>query len=139
MKGLVLSQLFDAQVEPQRIGRFVLLGRLGEGGMGVVYAAYDERLDRKVAVKVLRSHTTPADDVAHLRLVQEARAMARLSHPNVVAVHEVGTHDDEVYIAMEYVRGESLDRWLAAGSRPRPWREVVATLAAAGRGLAAAH
>ncbi|MCX4243270.1 serine/threonine-protein kinase [Paraliomyxa miuraensis] len=143
MKGIVLARMFGREVEPQRIGRFVLLDRLGEGGMGVVYAAYDDRLDRKVAVKVLRSAAAGPDPTRRRRLLQEARALARLSHPNIVTVHEVGTHDDDVFIAMEHVRGQSLDRWLerAEGAEPggRTWREVVAVLSAAGRGLAAAH
>jgi len=138
--GIVMSRMFGRAVQPQRIGRFVLLDRLGEGGMGVVYAAYDDRLDRKVAVKVLRSTAHEAEPTRRQRLLQEARALARLSHPNIVTVHEVDTHGDDVFVAMEHVRGQSLDRWIEGPEGTgRPWREVVEVLAAAGRGLVAAH
>ena len=119
-----------------RIGRFTILGRLGEGAMGIVYAAYDDQLDRKVAVKVLRSDTTRREPQARERLLREAQAMARLSHPNIVTVHEVGDHDGEVFIAMEFVRGQNLASWLRD---TRPWRARVEALIQAGRGLAAAH
>ncbi|MBL9105973.1 MAG: serine/threonine protein kinase [Myxococcales bacterium] len=127
------ARLFGDAADAVKIGRFQVLGRLGAGGMGVVYAAYDEQLDRKVAVKVLRQD---GGDRGQQRLRREAQAMARLSHPNIVGVHEVGEEGDSVYVAMEFVRGESLDRWL---ERPRPWREVLAVFMAAGRGLQAAH
>lgn len=138
IKGIVMSRLFARAVEPHRIGRFTLLDRLGEGGMGVVYAAYDDQLDRRVAVKVLRSWVTRDDSRGRSRLLHEARAMARLSHPNIVTVHEVGTHEGDVFVAMEHVRGQSLDRWIEVPGG-RPWAEVVQVFAAAGRGLAAAH
>src|SRR5262245_21196926 len=83
------------------IGRYIVLGRLGSGGMGVVYSAYDPELDRKVAVKILR-HTSDLDSS---RLVREARAMARLQHPNVIAVHDVGVFADGMFVAMELVEG----------------------------------
>jgi len=120
-----------------RIGRFTVLSGLGEGGMGIVYSAYDDQLDRKVAVKVLRGDTMRRDPQARERLLREAQAMARLSHPNIVTVHEVGSQDGEIFIAMEFVRGHSLGGWLQAS--PRTWREVVAAIVQAGRGLAAAH
>jgi eukaryotic-like serine/threonine-protein kinase len=121
-----------------RLGRYTVLELLGHGGMGLVYAAYDPQLDRRVAVKVLRTRgTRGATDRGRQRLLREAQAMAKLSHPNVVAVHDVGTVDDEVFLAMEFIDGSSLDRWLA--ERPRSWREVIAVFAEAGRGLAAAH
>src|ERR1041384_551142 len=93
-----------------RCGRYVLLDRLGAGGMGVVYLAYDPSLDRKVALKLLRVRQDGARaPVAHKRLVREARALARLSHPNVVHVYDVGVvGDDQVYLAMEYVEGQTL-------------------------------
>ncbi|HEY8377881.1 MAG TPA: serine/threonine-protein kinase, partial [Nannocystis sp.] len=124
---------------PQRIGRFVVLERLGAGGMGVVYAAYDPQLDRKVAVKLLLPSLSGSDreDVARARLLREAQALARLSHPNVVAVYDVGTHAGQVFIAMEFIAGESLTSWLKA--EPRSVREVLAVFQDAGRGLAAAH
>jgi tetratricopeptide (TPR) repeat protein/predicted Ser/Thr protein kinase len=120
-----------------KIGRFTVLERLGEGGMGIVYAAYDNELDRKVAVKVLRGDTDRVDPHARGRLLREAQAMARLSHANIVAVHEVGWHDGQVFIAMEFVRGHNLAIWLQLARRP--WREVVGMMLQAGRGLAAAH
>ncbi len=135
MGEVLLAQLFPRQVARPRLGRYVLLGFLGEGGMGSVYAAYDERLDRRVAVKFIRAAF--ADAQAQARLLREAMAMARLSHPNIVAVHDVGEEaDGRVHIAMEYVQGEDLATWQR---EPRPWREVVAAYRQAGEGLAAAH
>ncbi|MCX4243909.1 serine/threonine-protein kinase [Paraliomyxa miuraensis] len=121
-----------------RLGRYTVLELLGRGGMGLVYAAYDPELDRRVAVKVLRSRGKGAsNERAALRLLREAQAMAKLSHPNVVTVHDVGTTNGEVFLAMEFVDGPSLDRWLA--DEPRGWAEVIGIFADAGRGLAAAH
>jgi tetratricopeptide (TPR) repeat protein len=119
-----------------RVGRYVVVDVLGKGGMGTVYAAFDPDLDRKIALKVLRRGTAAADD-ERARMQREAQALARVSHPSVVAVHDVGTHDDRVFIAMEFVAGGTSSSWLR--ERARTWREVVALLAGAGRGLAAAH
>jgi tetratricopeptide (TPR) repeat protein len=119
-----------------RVGRYVLLRRVGEGGMGVVFAAYDPDLDREVALKLLKPGTV-ADAEARGRLVREAQALARLSHPNVVIVHDVGLDGDTVFLAMELVRGRTLRHWLAEA--PRPWREVLSRFLQAGQGLAAAH
>jgi tetratricopeptide (TPR) repeat protein/predicted Ser/Thr protein kinase len=121
-----------------RVGRYVVLSVVGRGGMGVVYAAYDPELDRKVALKLLRPGTGSSGRTLdhHARLLREAQALARVSHPNVVVVHDVGSVDDEVFVAMEFVEGESLDRWRARG---RSWREVLDVFIKAGRGLAAAH
>ncbi len=127
------ARILGDPVERFAIGRFQVLKRLGEGGMGVVYAAYDETLDRKVAIKVLRGR---ASDTAQTRLLREAQALARLSHRNIVAVHEVGEHEGQTFLAMEFVRGQSLDKWLET---PRPWREVLDVFLQAGRGLEAAH
>jgi eukaryotic-like serine/threonine-protein kinase len=118
------------------IGRYVILDRIGGGGMGVVYTGYDPELDRKVALKLLRPDRA-AGEAARLRLLREAQAIARLSHPNVVAVHDAGTFGDQVFIAMELVSGTTLRRWL--DEERRPWREVVDRFLLAGRGLAAAH
>jgi eukaryotic-like serine/threonine-protein kinase len=118
---------------PGRVGRFVLGERLGAGGMGVVFAAWDPQLDRKVALKILRS---PDGGSGSARLIREARVLAKLRHPNVVAVHEVGVHEDEVFIAMDFIEGCTLREWLQS---PRSWQEVVDLFVAAGRGLAAAH
>ncbi|PCC75123.1 Serine/threonine protein kinase [Nannocystis exedens] len=119
------------------VGRYVVLDRLGAGGMGVVFAAYDPELDRKVALKLLRTAGERGSATARARLVREAQAMARLTHPNVVTVHDVGTLGDDVWVAMEFVRGVTLRRWLTAA--PRPWRAVVAVAMEVGRGVAAAH
>ncbi|MGO8999965.1 MAG: protein kinase domain-containing protein [Polyangiaceae bacterium] len=116
------------------IGRYVVVDHLGAGGMGSVYAAYDTQLARRVAVKVLRPDALIADGRA--RLLREAQAMARLAHPNVVSVHDVGEYGDDVFIAMEYIEGRTLKAWMREG---HAWREALAVLKAAGRGLAAAH
>jgi hypothetical protein len=120
------------------LGRYILLDRLGSGGMGAVYVAYDPELDRKVAIKVM--HAGPGVDASadkRARLLREAQAMARLTHPNVVAIYDVGTFEDQVFIAMELIDGETLGDWL---KRARPsWPEVVQIFIAAGRGLEAAH
>lgn len=120
------------------LGRFVVLDVLGVGGMGAVYSAYDPQLERKVALKLLSAAGGPdATGPAHARMLREAQAMARLSHPNVVNVFEVGEHRGGIFIAMEYVPGKTLKDWLR--ERPRGWREVVSVFLQAGRGLAAAH
>src|SRR3954467_15358093 len=121
------------------IGRYVVLGLLGRGGMGEVYAAYDPELDRKIAVKLLRARgggESTAD--GKTRLLREAQAIARLSHPNVVVVYDVGTFGESVFIAMEFVEGNTIGYWLEAAAK-RSWREVLDVYVAAGRGLIAAH
>ena len=115
------------------IARYEITGRLGDGGMGTVYAAHDPKLDRDVAIKIL--HT--ASDEAALRLEREAQALAKLEHPNVVAVYDSGEHGDIFFIVMQLVHGENLARELRL--RPRRPAEVIALFVAAGRGLAAAH
>jgi len=117
-----------------RVGRYVVLGTLGEGGMGVVLAAYDPELDRKVAVKLVRPSVGSSNSRA--RMVREARSMAQLAHPNVVSVFDAGEHEGSVYIAMEFVEGETLTKRLPELS---DWRAVIEPLEAAGQGLAAAH
>ena len=118
------------------VGRYVVLDRIGAGGMGVVYAAYDPELDRRVAIKLLRPDRF-SSEAGRLRLLREAQALARLTHPNVVAVYDAGTFGDRVFVAMELVEGETLRQWLGEG--PRSWREVLDRFLPAGRGLAAAH
>jgi eukaryotic-like serine/threonine-protein kinase len=116
------------------VGRHVVLHRLGAGGMGVVYAAYDPELDRKVALKLLLPGM--AGPVGRTRLLREAQALGRLSHPNVVAIHDVGTVGEQVWLAMEFVQGQTLCDWL--GTRRR-WQDLLAVFRSAGEGLAAAH
>ena len=121
------------------IGRYLVLTLLGKGGMGHVYAAYDPELDRKVAIKILRPRANAAGDSSEGRgrMLREAQALAQLSHPNVVAVYDVGTVGEHIFLAMEFVDGNTLSYWQQA--QARTWREIVAHYAAAGRGLAAAH
>jgi serine/threonine protein kinase len=121
-----------------RVGRYLVLSTLGTGGMGVVFAAYDPQLDRKVALKLLRSGLQLATKDARKRLQREAQAIAQLSHPNVVGVYDVGTTDDgDLYIAMEFVEGDTLTTWLKRW--PRTWREIIDVFLQAARGLVAAH
>jgi tetratricopeptide (TPR) repeat protein len=124
------------------LGRYIILDKIGTGGMSAVYAAYDPELDRKVAIKLLHpdptgSGTSEGTATSRTRLLREAQAMAKLSHPNIVRVFDVGTWQGEVFIAMEIVDGGSLKEWLA--EKPRTWQEVRETMLQAGRGLAAAH
>jgi eukaryotic-like serine/threonine-protein kinase len=119
-----------------QVARYRILGPLGRGGMGEVYAAYHPDLERRIALKIV-DESGPDSAERRARLLREARAIARLSHPNVVTVHDAGTVGDRVYIAMELVDGETVDHWLR-GAR-RTWREVLEVFIAAGRGLAAAH
>ena len=119
------------------IGRYFVLKQLGEGGMGVVYAAYDPALNRKVAIKLIRDSSKSAHAVARQRLLREAQAMAQLAHPNIIAVFDVGTAFDQVFVAMEFIEGGTLRQWLK--DKPRTQREIVAAFVKAGRGLAAAH
>src|SRR5262249_21974848 len=121
-----------------QIGRYLILGPLGAGGMGTVYAAYDPELDRKVAIKVLRSDDEHGDPDARTRMLREAQAIARLSHPNVVAVHDVGPHlEHQIFIAMELVDGTTVTTWLR--ERERSVSEILDVFVQAGHGLAAAH
>jgi serine/threonine protein kinase len=121
-----------------RVGRYLVLSSLGAGGMGVVFAAYDPQLDRKIALKLLRSGLAVSNKDARTRLRREAQAIAQLSHPNVVSVYDVGTTDDgDLYIAMEFVEGDTLTTWLKR--YPRSWREIIDVFVQAARGLLAAH
>jgi tetratricopeptide (TPR) repeat protein len=117
------------------LGRYQIVGPLGEGGMGVVYRAHDAELGRDVAVKLVTTGGAPNDTLA-TRLLREAQALAQLSHPNVVAVYDVGRAPDGVFLAMELVAGETGEEWI---KRRPPWREVLQRFRDAGRGLAAAH
>jgi eukaryotic-like serine/threonine-protein kinase len=118
-----------------RLSRYRIAEPLGVGGMGIVYSAYDPELDRRVALKVLWSSSPRPHEAA--RLHREARAMAKLAHPNVVRVLDVGVDDGRVFLTMELVEGGTMRDWLKRG--PHPWREVVERFRQAGAGLAAAH
>jgi len=132
LQAHVFERVFG-QPDPTRIGRYTVLERIGRGGMGVVYAAFDNRLDRKVAVKLVRRHHPRAQT----RMLREAKAMARVSHPNVVQIHDVGEWQGQVFIAMELVVGITLGDWVTRTRRSAA--EILAVLLAAGEGLAAAH
>ncbi|MFO0572588.1 MAG: serine/threonine-protein kinase [Polyangia bacterium] len=131
--GAVAIQV-NARGAPQRIGRFQILRQIGAGGMGVVYAAYDQKLDRRLALKLVRSDAA-ASEPQRARIVREAQAMARISHPNVVPVYEVGEVEGHVFIAMELVEGTTLSAW----QRGKPWQRILGTYIAAAEGLHAAH
>ncbi|WIG92896.1 serine/threonine-protein kinase [Myxococcus sp. SDU36] len=123
----------------ERIGRYTVLHLVGAGGMGVVYAAYDPELDRRVALKLVHDEVLPAAsrEEAASRLLREAQALARLSHPHVITVFDGGRFDGQVFLAMEFMEGGTLGQWLRA--EPRSADEVLAMFLDAGRGLAAAH
>jgi serine/threonine-protein kinase len=146
------ERLFGKVGSPVMLRRFTLLQRVGMGAWGAVYAAYDPKLDRKVALKILRDPSRRGTNGADL--LREAKAIARLSHPNVVTVHDVSRYEAEelgslgdggdgsegqggIFIVMEYIDGVDLAAWFR--ETRRSWREVVEVFCAAGRGLAAAH
>jgi hypothetical protein len=138
LAAMVASRLFGpTHAPPARVGRFTLIERIGRGGSGDVYAAYDPLLDRKVALKLLRPDAGRMGGEGWL--LREARAAARLTDPNVVAIHEVGELGDGregIYVAMEFIDGVTLRAWL--GERP-PLAQILDVFVHAGRGLAAAH
>ena len=119
------------------IGRYRTLECVGIGGMGVVYAAYDPQLDRRVALKLLLDDAPSGAERKRARLLREAQSMAKLTHPNVITVHDVGTWHGQVFVAMEFIEGGTLKSWMR--ERQRTWPEIRDTLLAAGRGLASAH
>jgi len=131
----VASALFGGAATPRTIGRYRVEDMLGRGAMGVVYEAWDEELQRTVAVKLI-SRDAEVGRAEH-RFRREALALAKLAHPNVVTVHEVGLHEGRLFIAMELVRGQTLDVWLRGESRT--WQDTLDVFAQAGRGLDAAH
>lgn len=123
-----------ADATGRKLGRYDLERRLGAGGMGEVYQAYDPELARTVAIKLLRPELSTTD--AESRFAREAKATAQLNHPNVVSIYDVGRQEGRVYLAMEYIEGETLRGW---AQTPRSWREVVQVFYSAGQGLATAH
>ena len=128
-------RLRDPATLPSRLDRYHILEHLGAGGMGVVFAAYDPDLDRRVAVKLLKADRGGRE--SQVRLLREAQALARLSHPNVVQIHDARVVGEQIFIAMEFVRGQDLRAWLSAQRRADS--EVLRVFLDAGRGLAAAH
>jgi eukaryotic-like serine/threonine-protein kinase len=119
----------------QRVGRFLVQEQIGRGGMGVVYQAIDRKVGRRLALKLVHGNRRGMGTATD-RLLREAQALARLNHPNIVSLYDFGTTDRGVYIAMEYVRGESLRAWTKGAHH---WRELVGVFIEAGRGLSAAH
>ena len=139
LRDQVLAGLFPSHSgERRRIDRFPIFSRLGAGGMGVVYSGYDEELDRRVAIKLVRSPHGSDAELYSRRLLREAKTMAKLDHPNVVQVYQAGLSDDRTFIVMEFIRGRTLADWFTAPPK-RSWREIVGVFVQAGRGLAAAH
>jgi len=118
-----------------QIGRFVVVSELGRGGMGAVYAAHDPQLDRQVALKVLRDSSS-GEEEDRVRMLREGQAMARVTHPNVITVYEVGTEGGMVFLAQELLDGGTLKSWL---EKPHEQRAILEKFIAAGRGLEAAH
>ncbi|MCR9161696.1 MAG: serine/threonine-protein kinase [Nannocystaceae bacterium] len=124
-------------VEPgAKVGRYTLIERVGAGAMGVVFSAWDPQLDRRVALKIV--HGGGYADNSTDALMTEARALAKLSHPSIVTVFDVGTHGEAVFIAMEYLRGTTLKQW-REDNPEASWREVLQRYTQAGSGLSAAH
>ncbi|MFO0595357.1 MAG: serine/threonine-protein kinase [Myxococcaceae bacterium] len=138
VRGEAPAPLAEALQPGDPIGRYAVLERLGQGGMGVVYTAHDPQLQRTVAIKVLRSTLSKGkgSTTGQARLLREAQAMAQVAHPNVVQVFDSGPFADGIFIAMELVRGATLEQWVKT---KRPWREVLRMYVEAGRGLEAAH
>jgi tetratricopeptide (TPR) repeat protein len=119
------------------LGRYAILSRQGVGGMGVVYAAYDPQLDRRVALKLMHRRSGTDAAQAARRLLAEAKASAQFSHPNVITIHDVGTWEGRVFLAMEFVEGAPLSKWMREPGRD--WQDILDVFTRAGRGLEAAH
>jgi tetratricopeptide (TPR) repeat protein len=135
MRNRLRGALFGEPTVAVKIGRYVVLEKIGSGGLGVVYAAYDPELDRRVGLKLINPQRLSAE--AGVRMQREAQAMARVAHPNVITVHDVGSHGEGTFIAMELVDGVTLGRWVRETSPP--WQRIRDVLVAAGHGLSAAH
>jgi serine/threonine protein kinase len=126
------ARLFGGKPAPVCVGRFELQRRLGAGAMGIVYEAHDPQLRRQVALKMLNGVALQEGEA----FFHEAQALARLSHPNVLQIHEAGVHEDAPFLVSELMHGGTLRSWM---SEARPWREVLRMLIQVGRGLHAAH
>lgn len=140
-RGLQISNALQNLFRPpfrsnQSIGRYIVFEPIGSGATGTVFKAYDTKLDRTLAIKALH---TKYDNDGTMRLRREAQALAKLSHPNVVQVHDVEEVDGQTFIAMELVKGQTLRSWMEELGQPRPWRECLDVYGQAGEGLAAAH
>ena len=131
----MFETLFNQPVRPRQLGRYVILNTLGRGGMGTVVRAFDRSLARPVALKVLHEKY---DGRQTMRLRREAQALAKLSHPNVVHVYEVGEVEGQTFIAMELVEGCTVKKWMWDEVRPT-WKACVEVFLQLGAGLAAAH
>ena len=136
VRAAVGSKLFGRDEGPPKLGRYTVKSTLGEGAMGRVYLAEDSTLQRQVAVKVILAEDSKSRGRLQERLAREARRLASVAHPNVAAIYDVGVEGDQVYIAMEYIEGDSLRGWLQ--SKPSR-RAILDAFRGAGRGLAAAH
>ena len=133
------TRLAQEFAEGARVGRFRVLRQLGQGAMGIVYAAHDPQLDRNVALKVLLDDSAePSSEAPHGQLLREARSMARLTHPNIVTLYEVGVANGRVFLAMQLVEGVTLGEWLATAPRPGVTR-VLALFLDVARAVDAAH
>lgn len=129
----------EAAGEPSRIGRYLIIRRLGQGGMGVVYLAYDAELDRRVAIKLVRHGQAPTS-IGRARIKQEAQTMAKVAHPNIVHVYEVGESSGQLFIVMEYVAGIRLSDWQAQrDTGVAAIQQTLRVYLQAAAGLAAAH
>src|SRR5690606_36636997 len=136
LRNSIAARMFGAAADPVKIGRYTVLKRLGAGGMGVVYDAYDTELDRKVAIKLLRG--VDKEGARKTRLRREAQAPAKFSHPMLVQVVGVGDFRQQVFIAMEFVEGGTLREW-QRGKDGHRVEQIVEKFSEAGRGLAVAH
>jgi len=135
--GLVGEPQQQEPPKPTLVGRYELLERIGQGGMGVVYRAADPELGRDVAIKLVHAQAFAAPKKLRARLLREAKVLAKLTHANVVRVYDCGNHEGEVYLAMELVEGKTLREWQAA--EELELEAIVDAYVAAGTGLAAAH
>jgi serine/threonine protein kinase len=120
----------------QTLSHYRVVEKIGAGGMGVVYRAHDEQLDRDVAIKVLRPGSL-TDETRRKRFRTEALSLARLNHPNIATIHEFGSQDDVDFLVTEYIAGLSLDAKLAGGALPAA--EVFRLGLQLAQGLSAAH
>jgi len=122
----------------QYLGRYHILEPLGEGGMATVYQAYDTRLERQVAIKIIRQGAFPMETLGEVlkRFEREAKSLARLSHPNIVKVHDFGEYENSPYLVLEYLPGGTLKKVLG---KPMPWQEAVRLILPIARGVEYAH